>query len=67
MARLLGRLRASLGLRYGAFDLIETPDGRHVFLEVNSFAVFSFLGAELSAPIADAVAELLVENAMCHG
>jgi glutathione synthase/RimK-type ligase-like ATP-grasp enzyme len=56
----LEALRMRLGLNYGAFDLIETPDGRHVFLEVNSFAVFSFLGAELAAPIAEAIAELLV-------
>lgn len=59
VARKLQALRQRLGLRYGAFDLVETPEGRHVFLELNSFAVFSFLGAALAAPIADALAELL--------
>ncbi|MFP2910121.1 hypothetical protein ACLESD_34810 [Pyxidicoccus sp. 3LFB2] len=59
VARKLQALRRQLGLRYGAFDLVETPEGRHMFLELNSFAVFSFVGAALAAPIADALAELL--------
>lgn len=59
VARKLHALRRRLGLGYGAFDLVETPEGRHVFLEVNSFAVFSFVGEALAAPIADALAELL--------
>jgi glutathione synthase/RimK-type ligase-like ATP-grasp enzyme len=33
-ARLL-ELAARLGLSYGAVDIVVTPDGRHVFLEIN--------------------------------
>jgi len=29
------RLAARLGLSYGAADIVVTPDGRHVFLEIN--------------------------------
>jgi glutathione synthase/RimK-type ligase-like ATP-grasp enzyme len=31
----LRQLAARLGLSYGAADLVVTPDGRHVFLEIN--------------------------------
>jgi len=33
----------SYGLTYGALDLIVTPDGRHVFLEVNPAGQFLFV------------------------
>lgn len=49
------------GLDYGAADLIVTPDGRHVFLELNASGAFAFLGAGHAGPIAAAIAELLVE------
>ena len=60
VARKLEAMRIELGLNYGAFDLIETPEGRHVFLEVNSFGVFSFIGEGLAAPIAEAIAGILL-------
>lgn len=50
-----------LGLNHGAFDLLVTPEGRHVFLELNPSGSFWFLGPELAAPIASAIADLLVD------
>lgn len=57
--RLVALLRA-LGLRYGAVDLIRTPEGRHVFLEINPGGEWGMLERDLGLPIADAIAEELV-------
>jgi MvdC family ATP-grasp ribosomal peptide maturase len=57
-----GRLRGlceALGLVYGAADLIVTPDGRHVFLEVNPGGEWGMLERELGLPIAAALADAL--------
>jgi glutathione synthase/RimK-type ligase-like ATP-grasp enzyme len=59
-----GRLVALVdhfGLNYGAVDLIVRPDGRHVFLELNASGSFAFLGDDHAAPIAAAIAELLID------
>jgi glutathione synthase/RimK-type ligase-like ATP-grasp enzyme len=56
----LVRLVARLGLVYGAADLIVTPDGRHVFLEVNPGGEWGMLERELGLPIAAALAEALL-------
>ncbi|WP_224369646.1 MvdC/MvdD family ATP grasp protein [Hyalangium versicolor] len=56
----LQRMVAALGLVYGAADLIVTPDGRHVFLEVNPGGEWGMLEHELGLPIAAALAEALV-------
>ncbi len=58
-ARLV-RLVAALGLVYGAVDLIVTPDGRHLFLEVNPGGEWGMLEHELGLPIAAALAEALL-------
>lgn len=63
LADQLRRLLDHAGLNYGAVDLIVRPDGRHVFLELNASGSFAFLGAELAAPIAAAIAEVLVDPA----
>ncbi|MGJ3232288.1 MAG: MvdC/MvdD family ATP grasp protein [Oceanicaulis sp.] len=39
---------AAMGLRFGALDLIVTPEGEHIFLEVNEMG--QFLWIEQSAP-----------------
>jgi glutathione synthase/RimK-type ligase-like ATP-grasp enzyme len=63
IAACLQALFERLGLRQGAVDLIRTPDGRHVFLEVNPVGEWGMLERELGLPIADAIAEeLLNEN-----
>lgn len=53
-------LVARFGLRYGAADLIVTPEGRHVFLEVNACGEWYWLQLSPGFPIADAIARLLL-------
>lgn len=55
------KLMAYFGLNYGAIDIIITPDGRHVFLEVNPVGEFFWL--EMFSPhfpISQAIAEILL-------
>jgi glutathione synthase/RimK-type ligase-like ATP-grasp enzyme len=63
------RLRAlmhKLGLVYGAIDLIKTPGGEHVFLEVNPGGEWGMLERDLSCPISEALAEALLKPAGGH-
>jgi glutathione synthase/RimK-type ligase-like ATP-grasp enzyme len=48
-----------LGLAYGAVDMRRTPEGEHVFLEVNTAGEFLFVEERTGQPIARALAELL--------
>jgi hypothetical protein len=50
-------------LRYGAFDLIERPDGQIIFLECNPGGQHNWLEEELGLPIADAIASELIRIA----
>lgn len=59
-------LLQKLGLRYGAFDFIETPEGEMIFLEVNSAGQYGWLEHELGLPISEAIADLLVHIAKCN-
>ncbi|RAM51840.1 MAG: MvdD family ATP-grasp ribosomal peptide maturase [Hapalosiphonaceae cyanobacterium JJU2] len=55
------KLMGYFGLNYGAIDIIVTPDGRHVFLEVNPVGEFFWM--ELFSPhfpISQAIAEVLL-------
>lgn len=54
------RLVRCFGLNYSAADFILTPDGRHVFLEINPAGEWAWLARDLGLPIADAVAEVLL-------
>jgi glutathione synthase/RimK-type ligase-like ATP-grasp enzyme len=58
--RRLLKMLAHFGLHYGAFDLILTPDGRYVFLELNPSGEFLWLDAYSKLPIASAIAEVLL-------
>jgi glutathione synthase/RimK-type ligase-like ATP-grasp enzyme len=58
--RLLALLR-SMGLQYGAVDFRVTPEGKHVFLEVNPAGQFLFVENAAGLPIAAAIAEHLAE------
>lgn len=60
-ARLCALVRA-LDLAYGAVDLIVTPDGRHVFLEVNPAGEWGMLERDAGLPIAAALADALLEE-----
>jgi hypothetical protein len=48
----------SMGLRYAAFDFIETPTGELVFLEVNPTGEWAWLEDQLGLPMRDAFIEL---------
>lgn len=52
-----------LGLNYGAIDVIKTPDGRWVFLEINPAGEFFWLDQVQDTPISDALADVLVDPA----
>jgi MvdD family ATP-grasp ribosomal peptide maturase len=57
----LFKLMAYFGLNYGAIDIIVTPDGRHVFLEINPVGEFFWM--EMFSPhfpISQAIAEVLL-------
>jgi hypothetical protein len=55
------RLLKHAGLRYGAIDMRRTPDGRHVFLEVNPSGQWRFVEEVTGQPITAAMARLLTE------
>ncbi|MDI1480192.1 MvdC/MvdD family ATP grasp protein [Polyangium sp. y55x31] len=58
----LAELMRRLGLRQGCLDLIVTPSGETVFLEVNPTGEWGMLEAELGLPIAASLAETLLRE-----
>jgi glutathione synthase/RimK-type ligase-like ATP-grasp enzyme len=56
-------LVSELGLNYAASDFILTPDGRHVFLEVNAVGEFFWLQHHPGLPIVEAIADVLLDQA----
>ena len=54
------RLMDYFSLNYGAIDIILTPDGRHVFLELNPSGEFFWLERTPGLPISEALADLLL-------
>lgn len=57
----LQRLMQQLGLVYGAIDLRRTPQGEHVFLEINPAGQFLFVEEKSGQPIAATLAQHLHE------
>ncbi|HXU29978.1 MAG TPA: hypothetical protein VN851_05310 [Thermoanaerobaculia bacterium] len=51
-----------LGLVFGAFDFIVSPDGALHFLEVNEMGQFLFLERYAGLPLLDAFAEFLIQG-----
>ena len=51
-----------LGLIYGAFDFIRTPDNELVFLEVNPTGEWAWLEEKLDFPMREAFVEVFFEN-----
>ena len=49
----------AIGLKYGAIDLIETPNGDFVFLEVNPSGQWGWISDLAGLPIPEAVADML--------
>ncbi len=60
------RLVAQLGLRYGAIDMILTPDGRYVFLEINPNGQYLWIEEAAGLPISEALCDLLVAGRTCN-
>lgn len=60
LARCCVALTRRLGLHYGAIDLVLTPDGRYVFLEINPNGQFHWIEHLTGLQISDAVADLLI-------
>lgn len=52
-----------LGLLYGAFDFVISPDGRWVFLEVNPGGQFGWLEDHTDLPLTAALTDLLAKGA----
>jgi glutathione synthase/RimK-type ligase-like ATP-grasp enzyme len=55
-------LTRRLGLVFGCIDLIVTPDGTHVFLEINQMGQFLFVERWTGLPLLDAFCELLLQR-----
>ncbi len=62
VASSLQALMSELGLDFGAVDLICTPAGEHVFLEVNPSGEWGMLERDLGLPISEAIATALLEE-----
>jgi MvdC family ATP-grasp ribosomal peptide maturase len=58
----LRTLMSELELVCGAVDLIYTPAGEYVFLEVNPSGEWGMLERDLGLPISEAIAEALLED-----
>lgn len=56
-------LVARLGLRFGAIDMIVTPDDRYVFLEINPNGQWLWIEEETGLPISDAICAALLAPA----
>lgn len=54
------RLVELLGLRYGAIDMIVTPDGRYVFIEINPNGQYLWIEEQAGLPISAAICDLLM-------
>ncbi|MEW6731466.1 MAG: MvdD family ATP-grasp ribosomal peptide maturase [Acidobacteriota bacterium] len=54
------KLMDYFGLNYGAIDIILTPDGRHIFLEINPAGEFFWLEKSPGLPISKTLAEVLL-------
>lgn len=60
----LGNLMSSLKLQFGAIDMIVTPAGQHVFLEVNPHGAWLWLEQATGIPISQGIARYIAE--MCQ-
>ena len=54
------RLMHQLGIFFGCFDFIVTPEGNHVFLEVNEAGQFLFIEEYTGLPLLDAFCDFLI-------
>ena len=59
----IGELMRRMNLCFGSLDFIVTPEGEHVFLEVNPVGQFGWIAEQTGLPIYERLAELLVDRA----
>jgi hypothetical protein len=52
-----------MGLKFGAFDFIEKPDGEMIFLECNPNGQYGWLEDKLGLPVSQAIASELIKIA----
>jgi glutathione synthase/RimK-type ligase-like ATP-grasp enzyme len=62
VARRCVRLVRRMGLTFGAIDMILTPDGRYVFVEINTNGQYLWIEYATGLPISDAVCDLLIRG-----
>jgi len=60
---LCARLVRSLGLEFGAIDMVLTPSGEYIFLEINPSGQWGWIEDLTGLPISSAIAELLMHGA----
>jgi ATP-GRASP peptide maturase of grasp-with-spasm system len=63
VAERIDTLMRRLGLETGSLDLVKTPDGRIVFLEVNPVGQFSMVSRPCNYQLERRVAEILLQRA----
>jgi hypothetical protein len=63
IAKAARSLLAAQGLCYGAIDMVLTPEGRYVFLELNPIGRYGWIERATQLPISEAIAELLIARA----
>jgi glutathione synthase/RimK-type ligase-like ATP-grasp enzyme len=56
------QLMQRLGIVFGCFDLIVTPEGKYIFLEVNEMGQFLFVEHLAGIPLLDAFSEFLLQG-----
>lgn len=59
------QLMKRLNLLFGCIDMILTPDGEYVFLEVNPSGQWNWIEVMTGLPISEALADLLVNPQQC--
>lgn len=62
VAQRIQALMTQFGLSFGAIDLIRTPEGAHIFLEVNPCGEWGMLERDLDYPISEAIADVLLSE-----
>lgn len=55
------QLMRSLGIVFGCFDFIVTPEGQYVFLEVNQTGQWLFVESYTEMPLLDAFTDFLIQ------
>lgn len=67
VAERVRELLLRLGLVYGAVDMIRTPQGEHVFLEVNPTGEWGMIERDLGYPISETLADALLSEEPVRG